>query len=185
MNATSNVIRQDVLEVMRTFKDCGKQDIINDIMRKSSDLKCVVNDYFNEEPKEFLYDIKYYTALKHNQYEHKCIQWRNVAPNRVNKRPRQEEDVANNYLERPEKIKKDKLRQDKSKALVVPQFQRTKSYQDNAKQSFEPEETTVSEAIATLKGDVKSLMNILKSDKLSAKDVSHLKIITNQLLSLM
>lgn len=65
-----------------------------------------------------------------------------------------------------------------------------KSYKKKNKRTEQTEgdiaeaDDTVHEVLVRLKGEVKCLTNVLKTEKLSAKNVSDLKIISNQLLSL-
>lgn len=180
MDTTSNVIKQNALELIYTFRDCDKEDIVNDVFRISPDIQLEVADFFSRESKDFNFDKKYFIALNNNRYEHKCVHWRNILPNRVHKRHKPD-GVVSRYSSR----RSDESRQGN---YVSGPLSRTNSIQNNTANSPQPAndaDDAVSEAITTLKGDVKCLLKILKTDKLSAKNVTDLKIVANQLMSLM
>lgn len=183
MSSNSNVIKQNALELIKSLRDNSKENIVNDIAGTSTDIQRDIVDYFNR-PKDVYFDKEYYLALNTNTFEHQCVKWRDVPTNRSNKRLKPAENIPGYSLRKPGKPL-EKSKQNLSKFVNPPEFSRSKSMPDNSAGSSKTDDDTLSEAIVNLKGDVKCLMNIMKTEKLTAKNVSDLKIIANQLLSLM
>lgn len=178
MTTNSNVIKQNVLELLLAFRQNDKDNVITDVIRSSPVAKALVVEYLNKDSKEINFNKTYYEALKNNEYDHKCVVWRNISPKRFYKKLKPDDEALRNEEERGMvKLKtiKSKVVQPVTNNLMISQ----------GSNLFDVEVDSVSEAIDTLKGDVKCLMNILKTDKLSSKNVSALKLVTNQLLSLM
>lgn len=177
MNSNNNVIKQNILEVIVTFQESGKQDIIKDLMKISVSVQQEVVDYFNREVTDSIISKEYYSALNNNKFEHECVRWQTICSNKNSKR-RKSEDVSTPFSHKTKHL----VSEQNKLSVYTPHFSRSKSMPDNTENS-QSECDTVSEAIMTLKGEVKCLTKILKTDKLSAKNVSELKIIANQLLS--
>lgn len=182
MYSSSNVIKQNALELIKSLSDNSKENVVNDIARTSTDIQRDIFDYFNR-PQELNFDKEYYVALNSNTFEHECVKWRDVPTNRSYKRLKPAENIQGYFLGRPSKPV-EKSKPNSSKFVNPSEFSRSKSMPDNSAGS-QTVDDTLSEAIVNLKGDVKCLMNIMKTEKLTAKNVSDLKMIANQLLSLM
>lgn len=181
MNTNNNVIKHNILEVIVAFQENGKEVILKDLMETTSpSVQREIVDHFKREETDYIFDSEYYTALNKNEFKHECVHWQTVSTKRSNKRLKTSEDVSTNSSNRAKRLGPEQTKV----TLYVPQFSRSKSMPDS-NESCQSECDSVSEAITTLKGDVKCLMRVLKTDKLSAKNCSDLRIIANQLLSLM
>ncbi|KAG5864738.1 hypothetical protein JTB14_014077 [Gonioctena quinquepunctata] len=175
ITTTNNVIKQNALEVLEKFVATGKEEVVREILIISNE----VQSYFKKELPTRNFDEEYFRTIGALKYEHQCVKWQDNAGH-VSKRIKLDE-VPRKIKEKPtrfEKQHKDTLKKPRRVQNVEVTEQTVGDIEDE-----KPE--VVNEAIASIKGEVKSLMNVLKTEKLTQKNISDLKMISNQLLSLM
>lgn len=175
--APSNVIKQEALEVIRNFAIKGKQELIKDILRLSRGMQGDISRYLARNAFPTKFDKEYLALLGNIPFRHDCIKWKNEAdfPKskklKFNDRPVVEEPVLH-----------------KKEPLVEKQVSKWNNFGEITKKVVpdeNKEDGNVGDVIGNIKGEVKCLVNVLKSEKLTAKNASDIRQIANQLLSLL
>ncbi|CAH1169954.1 unnamed protein product [Phaedon cochleariae] len=166
---SNNLMKQSVLEIVEKCSKNGKDDIVRDLAKTSVKSREDISNYLQKHITDSTLDIAYFTILGNLEYTHKCVHWKMITDKPA-----------------PKKIKLDKNSQDKE----FRKFQENKMLVgkpiSKVVQDFEAAKTVdnVHETIINIKSEVKCLMNVLKTEKMTAKNVSDLKIVANQILSL-
>ncbi|KAJ8958767.1 hypothetical protein NQ314_006366, partial [Rhamnusium bicolor] len=167
----NSVIKQNVLEVIHNLAISGKYDIVRDIMRISNEMQGEISNYLQRNISSNKLNKEYLTLLGTFQFRHECIKWKTDVTQPRSKKPKIEETVFSNESRDVKTQTNEKVETIK----IAPKIETLKPVEDKTED--------ISEVIDSIKGEVKCLINVLKTEKLSRKNASDIKLIANQLLS--
>ncbi|XP_018565894.1 uncharacterized protein LOC108906934 isoform X2 [Anoplophora glabripennis] len=176
----SNVIKQETLEVIQNFAINEKQDVVKNVLRLSKEMHNVVFQYLQRNVAANKFDREYFASLGNIYFQHECIKWKNETNSPRRKKMRYDDssvDVQEIDFRKKEPLLAEKPELKPSKwcnPVEAPKIS------DENKQ-----DGNIADAIGSIKGEVKCLVNILKTEKLTAKNASDIRMIANQLLSLL
>ncbi|KAJ8963105.1 hypothetical protein NQ318_018570 [Aromia moschata] len=175
-----SAIKQIALEVLDDFAVNGKHDAVKNIMRRATEMQMQtdVSHYLERKVTRGDIDRAYLTSLGELTFRHECVPWRQseaMLPRakkaKLNGQPPFIADPGNakeRQPERPEVVR-----------VVVPESERKANGSSNRR------DDSVTEVIDNIKGEVKCLVQVLKTEKLSRKNATDIRLIANQLLSLL
>ncbi|CAH0552171.1 unnamed protein product [Brassicogethes aeneus] len=174
----------DVTKKIKIYDLIGKlndspayKNVVKTVFQNAVDLQNEMGNFIKENFQLCL-DPNYIQSIEKVSIDHSCTLWRRDA---FNKGIKSKLSHSLQQTEFKEKIKSD----DKTSKL---NFKPTENLEfPPAKKCKMDEETPsdVTEALSSIKTEIKSLMKILKTDKMSPKNASQLKIIISQLQSLL
>ncbi|CAG9832517.1 unnamed protein product [Diabrotica balteata] len=197
---SNNVVKYTVLELLETLVQNGKEEIVkNTLMNCGNDIVELVSTFLRKNVEKQKFNTEYFKFIGELKYRHNCVmrththtakkikldidvphQNRDDYPIRESLQNVDPIQVKNNIIEEQTSTHAVKLRDYKH---------RSKSKKDPAvvavEESKENEDDSIDEVLCRIKGEIKCLTKVLKTEKLSSKNVSDLKYITNQLSSLM
>ncbi|CAG9856830.1 unnamed protein product [Phyllotreta striolata] len=178
----SNVIvKQNVLEVLDLCHRNKQQTVVADVILEHENINDLINDYLNRRVNGPNFNFQYFKLLGEFKFKHCCVDWRVIEqePSRKRFRQSEPENVTEAKQVKPlveENGIKNRLQQFKYKKIDKP------AMEENSENKFD-ESDNVNDVLCRMKGEVKCLVNVLKTDKLTPKNVADLKIIANQLSS--
>lgn len=176
--ASSKVIRQEALEVIHNFAIKGRHELVRNILRSSRDMQDDISQYLQRQVAATKFDKEYLALLANVPFQHVCVKWRSESDFPKFKRLR--------FDDRPV----GELGVRKKEPLVETQVLKPSkwiSFGEIAKADHDENkhDGDVADVIGNIKGEVKCLVGVLKTEKLTAKNASDIRQIANQLLSLL
>ncbi|CAH2003503.1 unnamed protein product [Acanthoscelides obtectus] len=169
LNDINNVVKQYVLEVIDLYYQKNKHDIIEELMKSSKANQEELSDYLERKVRNASFDKTYFITLSKQMYRHECVSWREVMVNQPMKKFRAEFPEIEPNVEKVKVVRSIKERPER------------KVQESNVQEEILFDD--IGDAIATLRSDVKALRKLLNKEKMTAKNVSALKLLTNELLS--
>lgn len=187
------LIKQNVFEVIEKLARTGKQDVVREVMKSSQNVQGEINNYLQRNNAVNGFPKEYYGLLSRAKFEHQCCVWRECTNSNISSSKKIKiDDAFLNIQSVPAQhvLPNNPLNNQKTKPVAVnTDANKSKSYGSSSSiPRVTSEEVTgdnVTEAICSIRGEVKCLTNLLKTEKLSAKNVADLRIIVSQLSSLM
>ncbi|XP_074032511.1 uncharacterized protein [Leptinotarsa decemlineata] len=176
ITSSNSIIKQSALELVEKLVANDKEDVVRETMNASSEVKIEIVNYLQKEIASKAVDRDYFRSLGELEYTHQCVKWQSGNIVQVSKRFKLDE-VPKELKGKSAKVLKPKVRAAEGKQRC--------QLRETAVDGAVEDKTDVNEAIASIKSEVKCLMKVLKTEKLTQKNVSDLKMISNQLLSLL
>ncbi|XP_057665149.1 uncharacterized protein LOC130899313 [Diorhabda carinulata] len=176
---SGNIIKQEVLEILEILTKKGKFDVVRDVLTACANdrpLRDTISDFLRRKIDKPTNYEKYLKNLAGSKQKHACVEWK--TPNVGGKKIKLDiVDTDRNAANRTKgKLNSFRFASKKPPEEEKPKEKSTKTddFDDN-----------IDEVISRLKGEVKCLLKVSKTDKLTPKNASDLKILANQLLSLL
>ncbi|KAJ8924446.1 hypothetical protein NQ315_007243 [Exocentrus adspersus] len=158
-----NVIKQTALEVVSEF---NKDGAVQTIPRLSKETQGEITDFLQRRVRVTPFDKEYLAWLGKSEFRHACLQWKSDGCQRKSK-----------------KLKYDETSEQKTELYPLEKKTKNANWCKASELVKVENKNDVDDVLSNLKGEVKCLVKLLKTEKLTAKNASDVKMIANQLLS--
>lgn len=176
----SNIIRQETLEVVHNFAINEKHEVVKSILRVSKGIQSDVSDYLQRNVVANKFDKEYLASLGNISFQHECTKWKNETEFPRSKKMRLDDrSVAAREIDLR---KKEPLL---AETYVLKTSKWCNPVETPMGHNENKQDDNIADVIGNIKGEVKCLVKVLKTEKLTAKNASDIRMVANQLLSLL
>ncbi|XP_028137584.2 uncharacterized protein LOC114332074 [Diabrotica virgifera virgifera] len=197
---SNNVVKQTVLELLEVLVQNGKEEIVKNTLMNCGNNEIVelVSNFLRKNVEKQKFNTNYFNSIGELKYRHNCVMRTHTHTAKKLKLdidvPHQNRDncAFRKSVQNVDPIQVNNNIEEQTATHAV----KLRDYKHRPKSKMDPpvvavedskgnEDDGIDEVLCRIKGEIKCLTRALKTEKLSSKNVSDLKIITSQLSSLM
>lgn len=186
LNTPNNITKLETLEIIYNFSVNNRNDIATNILKFSGDMETTISRYLQKHAKETSFDKKYLKLLEGFAFQHECVKWRQESELPAPKKLKIEEKPA-----AIEGRSKWCVETDDNRSLDCENREKKYTKREKLKEvkanveCDENKDDSVGDVIKNIRGEIKCLTNILKTEKMTPKNAADLKTVASQIMSLL